>query len=306
MELRHLRHFVAVAETRHFGRAAELLHIAQPALSQSIRQLEAELGATLLARTTRQVSLTPAGTFFRAEAQRILDGLDDSTRGVRRIADGRTGLLRIALTGTAAFDQLPRLARTVQQHLPGIALEIHADQLTPAQVGGLRSAHVDLGLLRPPVVGDDLELRTVLSEHLVVALPADHRLVTEPGLAVADLAHDPFVMYADPASAVNGAILRSTRDAGFTPRCEHEAPTTSVLLALVAAGLGVALVPASARALPLRGVVFRDVSGSASIDLALAWVRDHPSPLVPALVETLEQHGFFDQVPSPTPLQELS
>lgn len=307
MELRHLRYFLAVAETRHFGRAADQLHIAQPALSQSIRQLEAELGATLLARTTRQVSLTPAGSFFRLEAQRLLAGLDDSVRGTRRIAEGRSGLLRVAFTGTAAFDQLPRIARIVQQDLPGIALEVQADQLTPGQVDALRSGQVDLGLLRPPVAGDDIELRTVLREQLVLALPVDHRLATEPGLVVADVAHDSFVMYADAHSAVNDAILRSARAAGFTPRREHEAANTSVLLALVAAGLGVALVPASARSLPLRGVVFRDVADAASIDLALAWVRDHPSPLVATLVAVLETHGYFADAPAPDPVpqQEL-
>ncbi|GAB3993288.1 LysR substrate-binding domain-containing protein [Nocardioides marmoraquaticus] len=293
MELRHLRHFLAVAETRHFGRAAEQLHIAQPALSQSIRQLEAELGATLLARTTRQVSLTPAGSFFRAEAQRVVDGLEDTVRGVRRIAEGRSGLLRVAFTGTAAFDQLPRIARIVQQDLPGIALEVVADQLTPAQLDALRSGHVDLGLLRPPVAGDDVEVRMVLREQLVLALPVDHRLADEAGLEVADVAHDVFVMYADAHSAVNEAIVRSCRAAGFAPRREHEAPNTSVLLALVAAGLGVALVPESARSLPLRGVVFRDVAGAASIDLALAWMREHPSPLVATLVAALESHDYF-------------
>jgi DNA-binding transcriptional LysR family regulator len=294
MELRHLRYFVAVAEARHFGRAAETLHIAQPALSQSIRQLEGELGATLLARTTRQVSLTPAGAFFHREALRVLESLDDSVRGVRRIADGRSGLVRIAFTGTAAFDQLPRIARALQQDLPGIALEIHADQLTPTQVEGLHNAQIDLGVLRPPVHSDELEVRTITTESLALALPANHRLATEPGLSLADVAYDGFVVYADSHSAVNDATVRACRAAGFTPRREHEAPTTSVLLALVAAGLGVAIVPDSARALPLNGVVFRELVDAPRIQLALAWHREHPSPLVSTVLETLQSRGFFD------------
>ena len=116
MELRHLRYFAAVAETRHFGRAAE--HLAQPALSQSIRQLENELGAPLFTRTTRQVSLTPAGEFLYEEAQRVLGAVEDSVRGVQRIAGGRLGLVRIAFTGTAAFTHLPRIARTVKRSCP--------------------------------------------------------------------------------------------------------------------------------------------------------------------------------------------
>ena len=111
MELRHLRYFAEVAETRHFGRAAERLHMAQPALSQSIRQLEAELGTPLFARTTRQVRLTPAGEFFQVEVARILEAVEASVRGVRRIAEGRQGLVRIAFTGSAAHTQLPRMAR---------------------------------------------------------------------------------------------------------------------------------------------------------------------------------------------------
>lgn len=305
MELRHLRYFVAVAESRHFGRAAEQLHIAQPALSQSVRQLEAELGATLLARTTRQVRLTPAGTFFFREARRILDGLDDSVRGVRRIADGRSGLVRIAFTGTAAFDQLPRIAQVVENQLPGIALEIHADQLTPTQVEGLRSAHLDLGVLRPPVGGDDLELRTIASEPLALALPASHRLATEPGLRLEDVAYDGFVVYGNAQSAVNDVIVRACRTAGFVPRREHEAPTTAVLLALVAAGLGVAIVPDSARALPLEGVVFRELVDAPRVELALAWRRDSPSPLIATVVETLAEHGFFLDSPVRPTLEEL-
>ena len=119
MELRHLRYFAEVAETRHFGRAAERLHMAQPALSQSIRQLEAELGTPLFARTTRQVRLTPAGEFFRLEVARILAPVEASVRGVRRIADGRQGLVRIAFTGSAAHTELPRMARIVKRELPG-------------------------------------------------------------------------------------------------------------------------------------------------------------------------------------------
>ena len=134
MELRHLRYFAAVADTCHFGQAAEQLHVAQPALSYAIRQLEDELDVTLFNRTTRQVSLTPAGEFLKAEAARILAGVDDAERGVRRIAAGRSGLLRVGLTGTAAFSHLPRIARIVRQELPGVAMEIQADMLTPGTV----------------------------------------------------------------------------------------------------------------------------------------------------------------------------
>ncbi|PUA82274.1 LysR substrate-binding domain-containing protein [Nocardioides currus] len=302
MELRHLRYFAAVAETRHFGRAADRLHMAQPALSQSIRQLEAELGTPLFVRTTRQVRLTPAGEFLQVEVARILEAVEASVRGVRRIADGRQGLVRIAFTGSAAHTQLPRFARAVKRELPGVALEIHADLLTPAQVGGLREGSLDVGVLRPPMSGTDLSSRTIASEPLVLAVAADHRLASEPAVAMADLRAERFVQFAGADSAVNDAVLRSCREAGFVPHHEHEAAGISVLLPLVAADLGVALVPASVRAAPLTGVVFRDVVDAASVDLALAWRTDETNPAVLAVLQALTADTSPDD--SPTPLAD--
>lgn len=293
MELRHLRYFAAVAETCHFGRAAKRLHMAQPALSQAIRQLEAELGTPLLVRTTRQVSLTPAGEFLHKEALRVLSSLDDSVRSVRRIAEGRKGVVRLGLTGTAAFSHLPRIARLVKHELPEVALEIRADLLTPAQCDGLREGTLDLGVLRPPLTGEGLQSREIEVEPLLLAVAADHRLATAPVVSMAHLRTEAFVLYGNRDSAVNDAVLRSCERAGFAPRREHEAPGTAVLLALVAAGLGLALVPGSVRAVPLAGVVFREVTDAGSIPLALAWRRGESSPVVASVVEALAGAGLF-------------
>ncbi|TRW84941.1 LysR family transcriptional regulator [Mycolicibacterium sp. 018/SC-01/001] len=290
MELRHLRYFAAVAETCHFGQAADMLHIAQPALSYSIRQLEDELGVSLFTRTTRQVSLTAAGEFLKTEAVRLLAGVDDAERGVRRIAAGRSGLLRVGLTGTAAFSHLPRLARVLRQELPGVVLEINADALTPAQCDQLRSGAMDIGVLRPPAVGDDIALHTIDTEDLVLVVPADHRLAAEPVVSMADLRSEAFIEYASRESAVNDAVLRSCKRAGFVPHREHAAPGTAVLLALVAAGLGVAVLPSSVRALPLQGLVFRDLVDGGTIDLALAWRRSADNPVVDAVIAVLSSH----------------
>lgn len=293
MELRHLRYFAAVAETCHFGQAAAQLHIAQPALSQAIRQLESELDVTLFTRTTRQVSLTPAGEFLRTEAARVLSAIDDSVRGVRRIGAGRHGLIRLGLTGTASFSHLPGIARVVKRELPEVALEIHADLLTPAQCERLQSGALDLGVLRPPAVGEGLTLRTLEVEPLALAIPVDHRLAVEPVVALADVRTEPFIAYSARDSAVNEAVLRSCREAGFVPHREHEAPSTAVLLALVAAGLGVAVVPASVRALPLEGVVFRDLLDAGSVELSLAYRTDDDNPVVDAVIEILEAADLF-------------
>ncbi|MFI6095116.1 LysR substrate-binding domain-containing protein [Lentzea sp. NPDC051213] len=291
MELRHLRYFATVADTCHFGRAAERLHMAQPALSQAIRQLEDELGAALFTRTTRQVRLTPAGEFLHEEAKRMLDSVEESVQGVRRIAQGRLGLVRIAFTGTAGFTHLPQIARAVKRELPDVALEIHGDMLTPAQCDGLRNGSLDLGLLRPPAIGEGLSVRTIEVEPLALAVPSDHRLAAEPVIAMTDLRTEPFILYASPDSAVNEAVVRSCKQAGFLPHREHDAPGTAVLLALIAAGLGVALVPASARAMPLAGVVFREVADAGSVELALAWRENRESALVTSMLDVLD--GLF-------------
>jgi DNA-binding transcriptional LysR family regulator len=306
MELRHLRYFAAVADTCHFGRAAEQLHVAQPALSYAIRQLEDELGVTLFNRTTRQVSLTAAGEFLQAEAGRVLAGVDDAVRGVRRIAAGRSGLVRLGVTGTAAFSHLPRIARVVKRELPDVALQIRADLLTPEQCDGLRSGALDLGVLRPPAVGQGIELRTIEVEPLVLAVSVDHRLAVEPVVSLSDLRSEPFIAYGSRDSAVNEAVIRSCRQAGFVPHREHEAPGTAVLLSLVAAGLGVAVVPRSVRALPLEGLVFRDLLDAQTIELALAWRSGDDNPLVEAVVGVIDAafsaHSIPDSLPTGRPL----
>ena len=194
--------------------------------------------------------------------------------------------MRVGFTGAAVFSQLPRVARTLERDLPEVALEVQADQLTPQLCDGLREGSIDLAVLRPPATGDGIVVRTIAVEPLVLALPADHHLVGAPEISVADLRSEGFVLYSTPDSAVNEAILRVCRAAGFTPRREHVAPGTVVLLALVAAGLGIGLVPASAKALPLDGLVFADVVDAGSIDLALAW-RAQPSTLVESVVDAL-------------------
>lgn len=288
MELRHLRYFAAVAQTCHFGQAAERLHVAQPALSYAIRQLEAELDTTLFNRTTRQVSLTAAGEYLQDQVARILADVEDAVRGVRRVAAGRSGRIRLGLTGTAALSHLPRIARMVQAELPGVDLEIQADLLTPAHCDGLRSGALDLGVLRPPAIGEGLELRTIAVEPLVLAVSADHRLAVEPVVSLADLRNEKFVAYQSRESAVNDTVLRACRAVGFVPQREHLASGTAVLLGLVAAGLGVAVVPDSARRIPLEGVVFRDLLDAGTIELALAWRSGEDAPVVGAVRAVVE------------------
>jgi DNA-binding transcriptional LysR family regulator len=303
VELRQLRAFVAVAEARHFGQAAQRLPMAQSALSQVIRKLEAELGVSLFTRTTRSVELTSAGRFLHTEAVRILTDVADATRGVRRLAAGRHGLLRLGLTGTVALSHLPEIVRTLRRELPDVALQIQTDLLTPDQCDQLRAGSLDLGVLRPPAAGGEIDVLALADEPLVLAVPLDHPLASQPAIAMDDLEDTSFIMYGNHASAVNAAVTRSCREAGFLPRSEHVAPGTAALLALVSAGLGVSLVPAGARRLSLENVTFREVPGSGTVRTALAWRSGNDDPVLSAVLDILRAcppMGSPDRSQTPT------
>ena len=301
METRQLRYFVAVAETRHFGRAAERLQIAQSPLSQAIRQLEAQLGAPLFERTTRRVDLTAAGEALLPEAVRILASLDAARDQVGRVAAGALGRLRIGATGLATYRHVPELVRRLTADLPGLELAFSTDMLTPSLEAALADHRIDLAVLRPPVTDAGLAHHVLARERLVLAVPADHRLATGPTpggegrprsvhapapvplAELADLAHDDFVVYAAPGSVVGEAAARACRAAGFTPRRTHDADQTSIVLALVAAGVGVALLPSSVLAVAVEGVRYLEIheldeADPVTTDVALAWRRDDPQP----------------------------
>lgn len=294
MELRHLRYFVVVAETCHFGQAAERLKMAQPPLSQQIRQLEAELGTELFARTTRSVSLTPAGEAFLGDARHILRSVEEAARRARRFADGKAGTLRIGLTGTASYTQLPVLARLVKEQLPDMVLDIHTEMLTPAIELALMAGELDVGVLRPPARDPGLALRPIAQEKFVVALPDGHRLGAAGSLSVGELRAEDFIMYpAGSQSVVRDAVIRACHAADYFPRVAHDSAKTSTQLSLVAAGLGIAVLPESVRGIALAGVRYRDITGVDDVGLALAWNRTHESPVVGSFLATLEDHSIF-------------
>jgi DNA-binding transcriptional LysR family regulator len=166
-------------------------------------------------------------------------------------------------------------------------LEIHSDLLTPAQADGLRGGIIDLALLRPPVPGCGIALRTFDVEPLVVVVPANHRLAAYDRVEMRELADEQFVRYGHRDSSLNEAVLRACREAGFAPHTDFEAPTTSVMLGLVAGGFGVALVPAGARAVALEGLTFLDLSPDYRVELALAWNADSDDAVVDAVVGVL-------------------
>jgi DNA-binding transcriptional LysR family regulator len=281
VELRHLRYFVAVAEECHFGRAAHRLHIAQPPLSQQIKQLEAELGVRLLARSTRRVELTPAGAQYLDRARDILGRVDAAGEEAALVADGRIGRVALGFTGSATYELLPRLSRALRAELPGLRLDLRGEMLTPDQVAGLRTGALDVGILRPPVHDDGVEAHLLRREPLRAVLPDAHPLAGDATVRLADLAEDPFIAYPSGArSVVHDAVAEACRAAGFELRAT-EVAETSTLVSFVAAGLGVALVPASVEHLRITGATYRRLEGIApSVELAVATRRGEDSAAV--------------------------
>jgi len=274
-DLRQLRHFVAVAERLHFGRAAAALHISQPPLSRSIRALEARLGATLLARTRRRVELTPEGARFLEEAKRVIAQLERAVLEVGSMAAGAGGRLRLGFVSLADYGVLPGLLKAYKTARPGVELALR-EMLSPDQAAALAAGELDFGLLLPPVAGADLEHVVVQRERFVAALPVRHRLARARGrLAVRELAADSFVMVPRAiAPGLYDIVAALAARAGFAPRIAQEAIQMQTVVSLVSSGLGVALVPASVANLGRRGVVYRDLSDAhPRLDLWLAWRR---------------------------------
>lgn len=290
MELRHLRYFVAVAEQRHFGRAAERLHMAQPPLSQQIRQLEAELGVTLFTRTTRRVDLTPAGTAYLERARAILAAVDDAAQEAARIAAGRTGRLMVGCVGSATYSLLPALARALRSELPDVDFGFRGEMLSPEQADGLRDGSLDLGLLRrvPDTAG--LTLREVRRERLLVALPKDHRYAGRKRLKVADLDGEGLIIHAGSGRSAMNPLVQELFDADdFVLHVVHEVAETSTLVTFVAAGLGIAVVPEPTSALKVPGVVYVPLVGTPGAQLVAATREGDENPVLARALSRLAE-----------------
>lgn len=271
MELRQLRSFLTLAEECHFGRAAARLHVAQPALSQQVKQLERELGVTLFNRSTRRVELTEAGRHLTDYARTLVTEEERARIHLRELATGHAGRVSVGFIGTATYDVLPKVARTVRAKLPGITLDLRGEILTPRLVEGLLSGTFDLAVLRGAVSEEDVRTTSLRSEPLVAVLPAHHRLADRPSIPLKALAEEPFVIHPSQSrSSMYDRVLSACRRAGFRPDPLIEIGETATLVVLVAAGHGVALVPQSVQSLSLEGVTYVPLTGSESVELMLA------------------------------------
>ncbi len=256
MNLTRLRYFVVLAEELHFGRAADVLHMAQPALSQQIRLLEKETGADLFERTTRRVSLTHAGRTLYPRAAELLRDADELERLMAEHADGNAGILRIGFVDSSSYAVMPQFLRSYRERWPEVRFELHS-MSSEAQSHALPNGQIDIGIARTK--GDErlLSHTEILEEDLVVAVGADHELASQPRLRLADLAGESFISFSRTSSPALTSELRSMLEAEgahYDPIIEAEEYTT--IIGLVSAGEGIAVVPATVRSFQPTGVVY--------------------------------------------------
>lgn len=293
VELRHLRYFLAVAEEKHFGRAADRLHMAQPPLSSQIKQLETELGTLLLERTTRKVELTDAGALLMKRARQILADVEAAKTDVGEIGRGAAGVLRVGFSGTATYRLMPEIVRVARERFPLVRLQISGEMLTPQMEEGLLENRLDTAILRPPVQSTEISLEEIQKSRLVVALNRQHPLAdSSDPLNISELANENIVGYPR-GSSVSSVVSELTRQAGFRPHIVQEATETSTLIALVGAGLGVAFVPGS-QSLPLNSsIVIRRLADTVTVGLSTAWRTGNDSRLLASFL-TLAREAADD------------
>jgi DNA-binding transcriptional LysR family regulator len=279
-ELSQLRCFVAVAEDLHFGHAAARLHMTQPPLSRQVQLLEHALDVRLLERNSRSVRLTPAGRAFLPEARRILRLAEEAALAAKRVARGEAGSVTIGFTAGASYDFVPRLVSLASAELPDVDLVLK-ELVTRDQLEALSSNRIDIGLVRLPVDRRGLELVCVAREPLLIGLPSGHPLATGRDPTIRDIDRQPFIMYSPGEGRYFYDLLASVfRSADVMPNYVQYISQTHTILALVSAGLGLALVPESARNLRFDGVVLRPIhlAPKTFSELFLVWRRNNENP----------------------------
>jgi DNA-binding transcriptional LysR family regulator len=286
VEHRHLRYFIAVAEELNFSRAAERLHMAQPPLSAAIRQLEHELGAELLSRTTREVSLTGPGEVFLAGAERVLEALELAVDATRRATVGQLGTLRVAFSAAARFETLPEIGRTFRRDHPEVA--VVTEEMWNVQMGpALRAGMVDVAVALCPELSADFNCEVVRRERIVALVPLWHSLAGDVGIALRDLAADPFVLPPRGAAPrLHDTLIELCRRSGFQPAVRAGGWQSAWELdALPELGL-VSLGPESvSRGAPTDVSVLPLVDPAAWLETAIITRADETSPLVEAFAE---------------------
>jgi len=283
MELRHIRYFLAVAEERHFTRAAAKVGIGQPPLSQQIKDLEAEIGTPLFHRVAHGAELTAAGEAFLEGVREIPTFAERATKAARRASRGETGSLRVGYTASSAFNAVvPAAIRAFRRVYADVDLTLE-EANTTRLVAGLQDGSLDAVFLRPGAAGcEAFQLRLLSEEVMVVALPASHPVAAQDEVDLLILKDDQFLMFPRAIGpTLYDGIMSACREAGFEPKIGQLAPQIASIINFVAAELGVSIVPASMAQLQVSGVAYRPIAGQApTARVALAHRRGETSVVV--------------------------
>jgi DNA-binding transcriptional LysR family regulator len=279
-DLSHLRCFVALAEELHFGRAAARLNMTQPPLTRQLQQLEHIIGTELMERSSRVVRLTTAGKAFLVDARAILRAAEEAMVTARRAALGEGGVITLGFIPATSYSLLPRLVSFLADEMPQVQFVLK-EMVSANQAEALGTGGIDAGILRLPIDLRGLEAVTISHEPFVVAVPSSHALASSGVLAVTDLDRQPLIMYAPTESRYHHDLVSSIfRAAGITPNFVQFAREIHTMLALVGAGIGVALVPAAAGTLGFANVTLKQIALYPTVfsELTLVWRKASDNP----------------------------
>lgn len=286
MDTFRLECFVALAEERHFGRAAERCNLSQPGLSQQIQKLEATLHVQLAVRSKRMVVLTPAGAAFLAEARRVIQQMDQAIAVAQQADAGRIGQLRLGITGSALYIVFPEIARNFRTTHPGV--NILVEQMATSQAErSLRRGEIDVALVHPPLEDTELHCEMIAQPKFELAIPEGHHLSQLPRIPLSALAGEPLIMFPRDVSPQSfDDIIQKCNDAGVTPKIEHHAHPVQSIIAMVGSGFGIGFVASSVQRLTRGGVVYRPIQGdSPRLNLGIARRSDRVSRILSAFTD---------------------
>ncbi|AHV92551.1 LysR family transcriptional regulator [Bordetella holmesii] len=290
MELRLLRYFIAVAEERHFGRAARRLHISQPPLSYAIRQLEAQLGVTLLERNSRHVDLTPAGQVLYGQALALLRQSEEISLLVQRVDAGLQGRCRIGFVGSMLYRGLPDVLAQLRLQLPGVE-QVLQERNSHDQIEAIQRGELDLGFVHANPLPPEVRSLDLMAEPFVVCLSQGHPLAARRKLELRELVNDDFIFFAREASpSYHETVLSLCVAAGFHPAVRHEVRHWLSVCSLVSQGLGVSIVPACMARSRLAGTRFLNFDHEARSRSQLIWPARHSSPLAERTLAIVREH----------------
>lgn len=288
MDFRHIKYFIAVAEELNIGRAALKLHISQPPLTRQIKQLEDELGVQLFQRNPRGVELTQVGEMFYAEAKNIRSLLDSAVERTSRAGQGKLGRLDIAFFGSAIFSAIPQILQHFRKNYPDVNVALHA-MTKQEQIQALRQKRITIGITRLPANFPDISSQTIINEDLYIAVCTSSPISKKKAISLRELSGQQLIVFPN-AGRPNFAdrVMKICSSNGFTPSISHVVADANLGVALVAAGYGICLVPASVATLSLPNVVYIPIKERPMVDLSCVYRSDDQSPLLAAFLSVAQ------------------